>query len=125
MARIIAGSYMVRYPLGGMMSWTLQWLVGLHRLGHEVIFVEKSHYSHSCYHPILRESSDDYSYGLAATTKLLERFGLTDGWCYVDYEGHYHGMSRTAIEEAFRSADLFLDLVHHRQYGPAAQKYRF
>ena len=46
---------MVRYPLGGMMSWTLQWLVGLHRLGHEVIFVEKSHYSHSCYNPLTRE----------------------------------------------------------------------
>jgi hypothetical protein len=113
MARIIAGSYMVRYPLGGMMSWTLQWLVGLHRLGHEVIFVEKSQYSHSCYNPLLRQSGDDCSYGLDAVTRLFERFGLDDGWCYVDYGGTYHGMSRNAIEECFHGADLFLDLGTH------------
>lgn len=103
---------MVRYPLGGMMSWSLQWLVGLHRLGHKVTFVEKSNYSHSCYNPVLRQSGDDFSYGLDAATRLLERFGLTD-WCYVDYEGRYHGMGRNAIEEAFRSADVFLDLGTH------------
>ena len=33
MARIVVGSYMVRYPLGGMLSWALQYVVGLHRLG--------------------------------------------------------------------------------------------
>ena len=110
MARIIAGSYMVRYPLGGMMSWTLQWLLGLRRLGHEVVFVEKSHYANSCYQPIRRESGDDFSYGLQTTVKLFERVGLTDGWCYVDHGGQYHGMDRTRIEDCFRSADLFLDL---------------
>lgn len=42
MARIIAGSYMVRYPLGGMLSWSLQWLVRLQRLGHDVHFAERA-----------------------------------------------------------------------------------
>lgn len=113
MARIIAGSYMVRYPLGGMMSWTLQWLVGLHKLGHEVVFVEKSHYSHSCYNPLTRESGDDCSYGLKTVTGLFERHGLDDGWCYVDFGGNYHGMSRDRILEWFRTADMFLDLGTH------------
>lgn len=110
MALIIAGSYMVRYPLGGNLSWSLQWLLGLRKLGHQVVFVEKSHYADSCYDPIRKASGDDFSYGLQTTAKLLERFGLTDGWCYVDHGGGYHGMSRTAIEQLFRSADLFLDL---------------
>lgn len=101
---------MVRYPLGGMMSWTLQWLVGLKRLGHEVVFVEKSHYADSCYNPVRRASGDDFSYGLQTTTNLLKRFGLTDGWCYVDPGGRYHGMSRASIEDRFQSADLYLDL---------------
>ena len=113
MARIIAGSYMVRYPLGGMMSWTLQWLVGLHRLGHEVIFVEKSHYSHSCYNPLTRESTDDCAYGLRVVTDLLAHCGLDDGFCYVDFAGNHHGMSRAEIGECFRTADLFLDLGTH------------
>lgn len=38
MARIVLGSYMVRYPLGGMMSWVLQYLLGLQQLGHDVYF---------------------------------------------------------------------------------------
>ena len=41
MARIILGSYMFRYPLGGMLSWVLQYLLGLKDLGHDVYFVEK------------------------------------------------------------------------------------
>ena len=35
MARILVGSWAVRYPLGGNLSWTLQWLLGFHRLGHD------------------------------------------------------------------------------------------
>jgi hypothetical protein len=31
MATIVVGSYMVRYPLGGMLSWVLQYLVGFDR----------------------------------------------------------------------------------------------
>ena len=113
MARIIAGSYMVRYPLGGMMSWSLQWLVGLRRLGHEVIFVEKSNYAGSCYSPMTRESGDDCSHGLRAVTELFMRHGLEDGWCFVDYAGNHHGMSRQEIAECFRTADMFLDLGTH------------
>ena len=48
MARIVVGSYMVRYPLGGMMSYVLQYLLGFQRLGHDVYFVEKAGYHNSC-----------------------------------------------------------------------------
>ncbi len=41
MATIIIGSYMMRYPLGGNLSW-----------GHDIYFVEKSAYPNSCYNPI-------------------------------------------------------------------------
>jgi hypothetical protein len=61
MARIVLGSYMVRYPLGGMMSWVLQYLVGLQSLGHEVYFVEKSGYADSCYDPSKNLMSNDCS----------------------------------------------------------------
>ena len=36
MARIVLGCYMFRYPLGGMLSWALQYLLGLKDLGHDV-----------------------------------------------------------------------------------------
>ena len=64
MARIVLGSYMVRYPLGGMMSWALQYLVGFARLGHEVYFVEKGCYPQSCFDPRRSEMTDDCRYGV-------------------------------------------------------------
>jgi hypothetical protein len=40
---------MVRYPMGGNLSWALQWLVGFQRLGHEVYLVEKAHFPDACW----------------------------------------------------------------------------
>ena len=51
MATIVVGSYMVRYPLGGNLSWALQYLTGLKDLGHDVYMVEKYVHEESCYHP--------------------------------------------------------------------------
>jgi hypothetical protein len=55
MARVVVGSWMIRYPLGGNLSWALQWLVGLQRLGHDVYLAEKSGYSNSCFNPVTRD----------------------------------------------------------------------
>jgi hypothetical protein len=104
---------MVRYPLGGNLSWTLQWLVGFHRLGHDVYLVEKSGYSDSCFDPLHGTMSDDCSYGTASVDRLLTRFDLTGRWCYVDASGRYWGLSRRKLEELFRTADLFVDIGTH------------
>jgi hypothetical protein len=76
MARIVLGSYMVRYSLGGMLSWVLQYLVGLRQLGHEVWFVEKAGYANACFDPERGVMSDDCSAGTATVDGLLRRFGL-------------------------------------------------
>ena len=113
MARIVLGSYMVRYPLGGNLSWALQWLVGLQRLGHDIYFVEKSGYSNSCFDPVRDIMSDDCSYGVAVVGDLFARFGLGGRWCYVDAGGRYYGLGRADVEDVFRSADLFIDMGTH------------
>lgn len=113
MARIVVGSYMVRYPLGGNLSWALQWLVGLQRLGHDVYLVEKSGYPHSCFDLSKGAMSDDCSYGIAIVRTLLERFGLQDRWCYVDAQGQYYGLPRVSMESILKSADLLLDMGTH------------
>ena len=113
MARIIVGSYMVRYPLGGMMSWVLQYLVGFQRLGHDVYFVEKSGYANACYNPVSNVMSDDPAYGTAVVNALLARFDLQQRWCFVDEKQQYHGLSRIQVAEVFRSSDLFLDMGTH------------
>jgi hypothetical protein len=84
MARIILGSYMIRYPLGGVLSSSLQWLAGFQQLGHDVYLVEKSGWAGSCYDPVKNVMSDDCTYGVQAVKELLSRFGLEAKWCYVD-----------------------------------------
>lgn len=113
MARIVLGSYMVRYPLGGMLSWALQYVLGLHRLGHDVVFVEKAPYPQACYDPVAKLMTDDGTQGMAIVAELLARFGMHGRWCFVDYAGTYHGMTSEEISAVFRSADLFVDMGTH------------
>lgn len=113
MARIVVGSYMVRYPLGGMLSWVLQYLTGFRKLGHDVYFVEKYGYPDSCYDPEKGIMSDDCGYGTSVVSDLLARHGLAGRWCFVARSGDYHGMTKREIEAVFRSADLFVDMGTH------------
>jgi hypothetical protein len=116
-ARIIVASYVVRSPFGGYQSWTLQWLLGFHRLGHEVWFVEKSGWPNSCLDPATWAGSDDCSGGIRSWSALLARFGLENNWCYVDAAGTYHGTSKERIEEVFRTADLFIDHMRNCEWA--------
>jgi hypothetical protein len=113
MATIIVGAYMVRYPLGGNLSWALQYLTGLKDLGHDVYVVEKYVHADSCYDPVQQVMTDDCRYGVSVVGELLKRFGLGDHWCFVGAGEVYHGLSKTKIEEVFRRADLFIENGSH------------
>jgi len=113
MARIIVGSYMVRYPLGGNLSWALQWLLGFQELGHDVYFVEKSGYTDACFDPINGVMSNDCHYGVTTVGALLKRWGIDHKFCFVDAYNTYHGINRFGIEKVFATADLFIDMGTH------------
>jgi len=115
MARIVLNTYMVRYPMGGMLSWALQYALGVRQLGHDTYLVEKASYPNECWDPRRGEMTDDASYGWTAVTELLSRFGLEDRLCFVDYSGAYHGISKSPIEDVLRSADVFIDMSSHGQ----------
>jgi hypothetical protein len=104
---------MVRYPLGGNLSWVLQWLVGFRNLGHEIWFVEKSSYPDSCFNPGTGVMSDDCSSGVHAVRCLLEQFDLQDRFCFVDAAEGYHGLSQAEVRAVFESADVFIDMGTH------------
>ena len=78
MARIVLCSYMIRYPLGGVLSANLQYLTGFARLGHEVWLVEKAGYPCSCFDPTRYENGEDCSYGMAVVDDLLRRYDVND-----------------------------------------------
>ena len=118
MTTVAVGVYMVRYPLGGMLSWGLQWVAGFAKLGLNVLVVEKSAGPDDCYDPRSMEMTDDCSFGIETLTNILEPFGLSERWCYVDAVGEYHGMSREAVEKELSRADVFLDLGTHGTWLP-------
>ena len=120
MARIVFGSYMVRYPLGGMLSWALQYVVGLHRLGHDVVFVERADYPEACFDPVAGTMTDDPSRGVAVVAGLLSRFGMPNRMCFVDVHGTHHGLSEDEVRAAFASADVFVDMGTHGTWNEAA-----
>ena len=104
---------MVRYPLGGMMSYVLQYLLGFRRLGHDVWFVERATHPDECYDASRRVMSDDASYGLRVVRRLLSRYGLGERWCFADVTGRYFGRRRAEIQDVFDTADVFLDMGTH------------
>jgi hypothetical protein len=121
MARIVVGAYLVRYPMGGIINWTLGWLHGLASLGHEVFVVERSLGSRECYDPSRREMTDDCTYGVSLVGSLLDRRGFADHWCFVDADGVYHGIGRERLNEIFRSADIFIGMLWQEWLAEAAR----
>ncbi|HUR30706.1 MAG TPA: hypothetical protein VMZ69_04695 [Saprospiraceae bacterium] len=116
MATIIMGSYMIRYPLGGNLSWALQYLTGLKDLGHDVYFVEKHGYDESCFDPLQQIMTNDCTTGIKIVSELLRRFGLTNKWCFVGHDNTYYGMSRDQIESLFKKADLYIENGSHEAW---------
>lgn len=112
MARIVFGSYFVRYPLAGMMSHVLQYLLGLRALGHDVVFVERAAYPDACYDPVRRVMTDDGELGFRVARRVLHSHGLSGRICFVDHGGRYWGLTRSEVEEAFDGA-VFMDMGTH------------
>jgi hypothetical protein len=113
MALIVLGGYAVQFPLGGYMSWVLQWLSGLGELGNDVYFVERADHTGSCYDPAADRMTDDPRAGVEILGRLLTTIGLEERWCFADVNGNYHGLSRRRVEELLASADLFIDMGVH------------
>jgi hypothetical protein len=108
--KIICSGYLVRYPLGGFSWHHLQYLVGLRRLGHEVIYLEDYGWPNSCYDPARNDMTADPSYGINYLLSMLQSHGLTDYWCYLAEDGSAHGMPRERLAQLCQECDLYLNL---------------
>ncbi len=78
--RIIVLGYIVRGPIGGMAWHHLQYVLGLHRLGHDVYFVEDSDDYASCYDPGRGVMDTDPSYGLRFAADAFRQLGCEMNW---------------------------------------------
>jgi Glycosyl transferases group 1 len=82
--RIIVLGYIVRRPLGGGAWSTLQYALGLHRMGHDVYFFEDSEDYPACYDPTRHVTDADPTFGLSFAEEVLTAVGLGERWTYYD-----------------------------------------
>jgi hypothetical protein len=111
MARIVVSGYMMRHPVGGNLATFLQWVIGLDRLGHDVLYVEEKGWPYACFDPTTRASTDFPAVGLERVRDALARHAPAVTAVWVDTErGVVDGMARDDMKAAFAGCDLFLDV---------------
>jgi hypothetical protein len=109
--RIIVLGYIVRGPLGGMAWHHLQYVLGLARLGHQVLFLEDSDEYPSCYDPSTHQIGTDPGYGLRFAEHAFNRLGLNDCWSYYDaHRKHWMGPAAGRAESWCQEADVVINV---------------
>lgn len=111
MARIVVCGYMIRHPLAGNLLAYFHYLLGLHHLGHEVLYLEESGWAQSCYNPVNHNYSDDPLVGLHAVQTLINTYGVNATACYVNRETRIvYGADWLEVEQILKTADLLLNI---------------
>ena len=106
---IVVGGYIVAFPLGGMTWHHLNYLLGLHELGHEVWFLEDSGSYSYPYNPQTWQCTADSTYGRDYLLKTFEKYGLPPRYCYYsEFEDKHYGLTGPELNALLTRADLFL-----------------
>ncbi len=109
--RVVVLGMMGRCPFGGQTWLYLNWLRGLHRLGHDVYYVEDD--TVWPYDPQQNAVTDDCAYSVRHIAACMERIGMGDRWAFR-FAGHQDacwGMSERALDDLYRSCDVLLNIV--------------
>ena len=109
--RVVVLGYIVRGPIGGMAWHHLHYVLGLKKLGHDVLFLEDSDDYPSCYNPTKHEVSSDPHYGLSFAKAVFDRLGLSECWAYHDaHQGQWHGPASARAMQYCSDAELLLNV---------------
>lgn len=100
---------MSRHPVAGIVWLTMQYLIGLKRLGYEPYYVE----AHGATPKMFMQPDDDGSVRAAQfIDDVMRRFDLGGQWAFqaLHSDGRCYGLSETALLELYASAALLLNL---------------
>lgn len=109
--QIVVTGLIATYPLGGV-SWDyLQYIQGLHLLGHDVFYLEDT--GNWVYNPELGTFTEDCSFNLQYLDAVLT-FAVGRGtrrcWSFRSPIGEYFGLTEREIETVCNQADLFINV---------------
>lgn len=124
--RVIVTGLIAQYPLGGVTWDYLQYVIGLHRLGHDVYYLEDT--GEWPYNPAeggLASEDSHCAYNVSYLERVMARFGLEDRWAYRFTGEDWYGMSDPRRRSVVDSADLLINvsgtLQHPGDYGAVAR----
>src|SRR5690242_6731722 len=101
MTRIVVCGYMIRHPLAGNVLAYAQYVLGLHRLGHDVLYLEESGWANSCYDPLTLDYGDEPAAGIRTVRSLLAGWGAQIPTYYVDRQtGKVEGAEWAEVKRA-------------------------
>jgi hypothetical protein len=107
--KVVLLGMMSKFPVAGAVWGTMQYLVGLERLGYEAYYVE----AHGRTPSMLMQRKDDDSSALAAAyiDRVMRQFDLGDRWAFhaLHTDGRCYGMSNTQLTALYRSAALIIN----------------
>lgn len=109
--RVIVTGLIAQYPLGGVTWDYLQYVLGLHRLGHDVYYIEDT--GDWPYNPAeggLASEDARCAYNLAYLNDVMGRYGLEDQWAYRFCGQDWYGMSDSRRRRVVDTADLLINV---------------
>lgn len=108
--RIVVAGLVGAYPVGGVAWDYLQYLIGLARLGHDVIYHEDTWIWP--FDPLQNTRVETASYSADVLARFFKRYApeLADRWHYRHLSSESFGMSHSQFRSYARSADLFLNV---------------
>jgi hypothetical protein len=98
-----------RHPVAGMVWLTMQYVLGLERLGYDAYYVE----AHGATPKMFMTAGDDGSIRAAAfIDDMMRRFDLGGRWAFHarHSDGRYYGLSELQLKSLYQSATLLLNL---------------
>jgi hypothetical protein len=109
--RLVCMGMMGQCPLGGQTWMHLHWLLGFHRLGHEVWYIEDS--TAWPYDPVQNTVTDDCRYAAQHLAKSLAHVGLKDRWGYrlADRADQVYGLTPARMQELFAGCDALVNIT--------------
>jgi hypothetical protein len=108
--RVVVLGMMGRSPFGGQTWLYLNWLLALHRAGHEVWYVEDDIVWF--YDPEQNTMTDDCGYATRHVASVMDRIGLGDRWAlrFSLRPGACFGRSPEQLTELYRTCDVLLNI---------------
>jgi hypothetical protein len=134
--RIVVTGLIASYPLGGV-SWDyVQYVKGLHLLGHEVFYLEDTgkwgdnseERGKWVYNPQWGTFTEECRFNLDYLAEVLGFVGPTmkRHWCFRSPKGEYFGLTEKEIEKTCNQADVFINVsgccLLRERYGGCRKK---